>query len=100
MRTKKHIVVYDIVANKKRKRLSDFLEYYGVRINKSVFLCEISNRKEYEKLLNELLNHDAKGDCIYIYPLCKTCYKDGIHLQYKPETGRKIRTTFVEMKKK
>ena len=36
------IVVYDIPDNKRRKKLSDFLEGYGRRVQYSVFECFIS----------------------------------------------------------
>ena len=46
------IVVYDIPDNKRRKKLSDFLEGYGRRVQYSVFECFISldeMRSLYEK---------------------------------------------------
>lgn len=36
------VVVYDIPDNKRRKKLADFLEGYGRRVQYSVFECFIS----------------------------------------------------------
>ena len=47
------IVVYDIPDNKRRKKLSDFLEGYGRRVQYSVFECFISldeMRSLYEQI--------------------------------------------------
>ena len=47
------IVVYDIPDNKRRKKLSDFLEGYGRRVQYSVFECFISldeMKMIYEKI--------------------------------------------------
>ena len=47
------IVVYDIPDNKRRKKLSDFLEGYGRRVQYSVFECFIGldeMRMLYEKI--------------------------------------------------
>ena len=47
------IVVYDIPDNKRRKKVSDFLEGYGRRVQYSVFECFISleeMRSLYEKI--------------------------------------------------
>ena len=46
------LIVYDIPDNKRRTKLSKFLEGYGRRVQKSVFECFISldeMRKLYEK---------------------------------------------------
>ena len=54
------LIVYDIPDNKRRTKLSKFLEGYGRRVQKSVFECFISldeMRKLYEKVKTKV-----KGD--------------------------------------
>ncbi len=47
------LVVYDIPDNKRRTKLSKFLEGYGRRVQKSVFECFIS-LDEMEKLYEKV----------------------------------------------
>ena len=47
------LVTYDIPDNRRRKKLSDFLEGYGRRVQKSVFECFIS-LSEMAKLHQQL----------------------------------------------
>jgi len=48
------IVCYDISSNKLRNQISKHLWKYGIRVQKSVFECEVENNKEYETLVKEL----------------------------------------------
>ena len=71
----KYLVTYDIINDKRRKKLSDLLEGYGVRVNYSVFEIELSETKR-EKLLHEielqkLIN--KKYDSLRFYHLCVNC---------------------------
>lgn len=52
------LVTYDIPDNKRRKKLSDFLERYGRRVQKSVFECFISLSEM--KKLHQLLSQRVK----------------------------------------
>ena len=47
------LVTYDIPDNKRRKKLSDFLERYGRRVQRSVFECFLS-LGEMKKLHGQL----------------------------------------------
>ncbi|MEM5777454.1 MAG: CRISPR-associated endonuclease Cas2 [Candidatus Aenigmatarchaeota archaeon] len=72
-----HIVTYDIQDDKIRNRASKILEDYGIRVQESVFECNLDSAK-YSEMLGRLkeLNH---GDIsIRIYPVCKTCYSKAI----------------------
>jgi len=45
-----YVVAYDITNDKRRKKLSDLLETYGVRVNYSVFEIELNEtKKEVQK---------------------------------------------------
>ncbi len=71
----KYVVTYDISNDKRRTKLSDLLGAYGVRVNYSVFECELTKSK-FEKLLYEIelkkLIH-KKYDSLRFYHLCKNC---------------------------
>lgn len=67
------LVSYDIVKDKTRNKVSKFLEDFGVRIQKSVFECDL-NELQYSKMkkgVEKLI--DKKADRVRYYPLCKQC---------------------------
>lgn len=97
MKQKFFIVAYDISSNKRRKKLSDYLEERnGLRINKSVFLCPVNNKTDFNKMVEELRSFNTKTDDTYIFPLCKNCMDGTIHIQHKKESLRKRQTLFIE----
>ena len=62
------IVSYDISDNKRRKRVSDILEGYGMRVNRSLFECLIKNAKALDALKKELIKEiDPKNDSVRFY---------------------------------
>jgi len=71
----KYVVTYDITNDKRRTKLSELLEGYGVRVNYSVFEIELSERKRdkllYEIELKKLIN--KKYDSLRFYHLCQNC---------------------------
>jgi len=71
----KYVVTYDISNDKRRKKVSDILETYGVRVNYSVFEIELSQAKRetllYEIQLKKLINN--KYDSLRFYHLCENC---------------------------
>ena len=80
------VVIYDIVNNKERKKVSDILEGYGIRVNKSVFECELKNEKTKEKMIEEILNIvNPKRDSVRIYAICKNCLIKSESLCYEDE---------------
>jgi CRISPR-associated protein Cas2 len=82
----KVVIVYDIVKNKKRKIVSDLLEGYGIRVNKSVFECRFKNQKEKSALIAELKKEiDPKRDSIRIYTICQNCIATSLELGNNPE---------------
>lgn len=62
------LVIYDIVDNKKRVRLSKYLEGFGNRIQKSAFEARIS-RKSYEKLIREIPAFVTEEDSVRVYKI-------------------------------
>lgn len=78
----KYLIAYDIANNKKRKKLSDLLETYGVRVNYSVFECEL-NKTKLNKLLKEIKErkyYDKKTDSIRFYHICQNCIDKSFEL--------------------
>lgn len=68
-----YLITYDIDDDKLRYGVSKLLEEYGVRVQESVFECNL-NASLYEELLNKLTGYAKDGVNIRIYPLCKECF--------------------------
>ena len=69
-----YVVCYDIADDSLRNKVASVLEGFGMRVQKSVFECELSEpglRKMVKKL--ESIFHGEGEDSIRIYPLCQTC---------------------------
>lgn len=68
------VIVYDIVDNKRRKKVSTLLEGYGIRVNRSVFECRFKTKGARQELVRELLKLlKPKVDSLRIYSVCKNC---------------------------
>jgi len=68
----KYVICYDIEDNKIRKKVSELLEGYGVRVNFSVFEADLK-RDEVIFLLKEIKKIVSKSDSVRFYHLCKNC---------------------------
>jgi CRISPR-associated protein Cas2 len=66
-----YVVTYDIVSDKRRKRVSDLLEGYGRRVQYSVFECLLSAKKfeELRQRLYKCIKLDE--DSVRFYPVSK-----------------------------
>lgn len=62
------IVIYDIISNKRRTKLSKMLNAFGYRIQKSAFECVLT-REKCELLIQKIDNFAQKEDLIRIYRL-------------------------------
>ncbi|MFC4803756.1 CRISPR-associated endonuclease Cas2 [Filifactor villosus] len=62
------VVIYDIISNTRRTKLSKLLCGYGYRIQKSAFECILSKEK-CDKMLREIETFAQKDDLIRIYRL-------------------------------
>lgn len=67
------IITYDIPNDKRRKKISDELEAFGIRVNYSVFECELNktNLKRLRLKLEEII--DKKEDSLRFYHICQSC---------------------------
>jgi len=66
------VVCYDIPDDKRRNRISDILEGFGERVQRSVFECDIKPehlKKMKEKLVKVLKDDDS----VRYYYLCGEC---------------------------
>ncbi len=69
------MVSYDVVDDKRRIKLMNFLKDFGVRVQYSVFECDISEEmfEKMKKGVEEII--DKKEDKVRYYPICKACLK-------------------------
>ncbi len=68
------VIIYDISDDKRRRLLSDLLEGWGKRVNRSVFECLISSSVKLKKLktgINSIV--DKKTDSVRVYTMCLSC---------------------------
>jgi len=67
------VIAYDIVDDRRREAVSTLLEDHGLRVNYSVFECELAG-EEFARLhthLSRLI--DTREDRIVLYRLCEGC---------------------------
>lgn len=62
------LIIYDIIENKKRMKLSKLLAGYGFRIQKSAFEATIT-KKKYQELLERLPAFAGTDDSIRVYKI-------------------------------
>jgi CRISPR-associated endoribonuclease cas2 len=62
------IVIYDIISNKRRTKLSKILRGFGYRIQRSSFECLLT-REKCELLMKKIDNFAKSEDLIRIYRL-------------------------------
>ncbi|MCX8082691.1 MAG: CRISPR-associated endonuclease Cas2 [bacterium] len=69
------IISYDIVDDKRRNKVSKFLENYGTRVQYSVFECIIDEEQldEIQEITKDIINEAE--DSIRYYRLCEICLK-------------------------
>ena len=60
------VVIYDIIDNKRRLKVSKILSGYGKRVQKSAFEC-IINKKQYEALVEKLASVISDIDLLRVY---------------------------------
>lgn len=80
-----YLVCYDIVNNGRRTKVSNLLEAYGLRVQKSVFECVLDDKQQeaLQKRLSKLLN--KREDQIRFYPLSAHCRGKVVVLGLQPD---------------
>lgn len=68
------VVCYDIADNERRNRVATIAKDYGVRVQKSIFECDMDNEKceEMEKRIAGVINEAE--DSVRIYENCSECH--------------------------
>lgn len=68
-----YLIAYDIPSQQRRTRLANRLEDFGVRVQRSVFECELTLDllDELRRCISSLI--DVGEDNVRIYPLCREC---------------------------
>lgn len=69
-----YVVCYDIVSDRRRKKVADMLLDFGSRVQKSAFECDLkteSRRRELLSRVRPLL--DPKTDTLRLYRVCAAC---------------------------
>ncbi len=66
------IVAYDIADDRRRVKIATILEDYGVRVQYSVFECDITD-KQFGLLQKRLVRYIKEGDSLRIYRICTVC---------------------------
>jgi CRISPR-associated protein Cas2 len=79
------VVAYDIVDDRRRQKISKILVQYGIRCNKSVFECLLTESK-IQKMKGQILKTaDKDEDIILYYFLCKPCVMKSESLGRRPD---------------
>nr|WP_243237939.1 CRISPR-associated endonuclease Cas2 [Roseburia zhanii] len=81
-----YVISYDVVNDRKRRKISKILEGYGKRVQYSVFESILA-RSDFTKMYHELLavDIDAETDSIYFYSICSNCEKKKVVIGRKRE---------------
>jgi len=67
------VVSYDVPDNRRRTRIANVCEDFGVRVQKSVFECILSERELATMCGRLLAAYDESEDSIRIYRFCQAC---------------------------
>ncbi len=67
------VISYDIVDDRRRRRLAHILESWGIRVQYSIFECDLTpkDQRSLSGLLQACL--DVETDSLRWYPLCNNC---------------------------
>ena len=88
------IVSYDIIDNKQRTKLAKKLLDFGMRVQYSVFECNLTNKQIEEMKKQALKFVDPEKDSFRIYRLCDQCIKRiesfGIKKGYEEEDENEV----------
>jgi len=81
----RYVAAYDIPDSRRRKKISDILEAYGIRVNYSVFEIVLKSKAQVKTLEARLLKQlNPKEDSLRIYALCETCLAKSWSLGEEP----------------
>lgn len=82
------IVMYDIASERRLYRVERICEDYGIRIQQSVFECDLSE-KDFSDMWQELNDAiDEREDRVTCYWICAACLKRKRSMGEQAEHGR------------
>ncbi len=71
-----YLVAYDICAPRRLRHAAKVCEDYGVRVEKSVFECDLSET-QFAAFWNDLQDEiDPEEDALVAYRICRSCVKE------------------------
>lgn len=80
-----YLICYDIVKNNRRNKVSNLLQGYGLRVQKSVFECVLTE-DQYDMLDRKLAQYiKADEDQVRFYPMTAHTRRKVITLGVQPE---------------
>ena len=80
-----YLICYDVVKDKRRNKVAKLLEGYGLRVQKSVFECMLTE-KQYEMLIRKLNKYlNADEDQLRFYPMSGHTRRKVVILGTQPE---------------
>jgi CRISPR-associated protein Cas2 len=74
------LITYDIVDNRRRKEIADYLESIGTRVQYIVFQCDLKTGNEKSVAMRLLEIIDQEEDKIALYMQCGRCWQAEISL--------------------
>ncbi len=76
----RYIIAYDICQPRRLRKVARICEDYGLRLQKSVFECDLSKPfiAEMMKRLGNVIDYEA--DSVTSLPLCAACHAGRIEL--------------------
>lgn len=85
-----HIVAYDICAPKRLRKVAKTCERYGVRIEKSVFECDLPV-EQFEAFWCDLIELIDEGeDAVVAYRICRSCLAETESMGVVPRPEKRI----------
>ena len=80
-----YLVCYDVVLDKRRNKVAQTLQGYGMRVQQSVFECILS-AEQYEFVRNKLNRYiEAREDQVRFYPMSAHTRRKVAILGWQPE---------------
>lgn len=68
------VVAYDIVQDRRREKVMNTVKNFGLRVQYSVFECELTSRCAAQLLERLRALIDPRRDRVNMYPLCDACF--------------------------
>jgi len=84
------LVAYDICDPKRLRQVAKTCETYGVRIEKSVFQCDL-RREQFQTMWLDLMGIiDEEEDALVAYRICQACLREAESMGVAPVRDKPI----------